>query len=94
MDEKMLIEFENVVAHANNGNWIPMAILAGFGCVIGVLVVYIWNNKNKANEEKHKESKNIMKKLSESTLASNTLSRLNEARIVQHDKDIERLEKN
>lgn len=56
MKEDYINEAQSVVSHAQSGNWIPAAIVAGFLGLIILLLLHIYNSDKKANTKLHEES--------------------------------------
>ena len=81
MDEKTIKEFEEVVKHANHGNWFPFAIVCVCLGLIVLLFIYILKMKEKQNGEKHKETKNIVDELVKGNFAMNTIIAVHENEI-------------
>jgi hypothetical protein len=81
-------EVQKVIEQANRGNWIPMAIVAGCVAAVFVLIVYIWNQKNKVSDEKHSTAAVWMEKLTESTNATEKLIAQHDTRLDNHDREL------
>ena len=68
MDKDSLNEMKNVLAHAQEGNWLPLAIVAGCFALVIVLLIYIYNLHLKNNEARHSKNEEAISEISKNNI--------------------------
>lgn len=84
-------EIIKAVDSANDGVYFPLfTVVACFGIII-VLLLYIWNQTQKRNNQRHKDSEELLKKLTENQTDLKMLIIRNSADIENAKAQIENL---
>lgn len=84
---QILKETQKAIELSQDGNWIPLGIVAAVFSIIILLLLYIWNQMIKNNNARHEQNELLLKEISE------TLSALKDTSI-EHKTKIDYLEKN
>lgn len=61
MEEKQLVELIQSLKLAQDGYWLPMAVIAGMFSIIVLLLVSFWKKSEAYHHEKHKENDEFRK---------------------------------
>jgi len=62
MNEKTVAETQKIIELAQQGNWIPAAIVAGFLGLIITLLLYIYRKDRTDSNKRHEENERLMAK--------------------------------
>lgn len=63
MNEKTVAETQKIIELAQQGNWIPAAIVAGFLGLIITLLLYIYRKDRDSSYKRHEENEKLVKEL-------------------------------
>ena len=87
-------EIKKIIEEANTGNWIPITIVAAVLGVVLLLILYIWKQNLKRQDEihedykaKHGDHKEWLVKLSENVNQNSNIINKLEMWIEFHEKD-------
>ncbi len=81
MDEKYINEIKQVVEQANEGNWIPAAIVASALTIIVILLLYIYKRDRKEADKRHESHEELINKLTEVSANNAKIIAVHEAQI-------------
>jgi phosphoribosylformylglycinamidine (FGAM) synthase-like amidotransferase family enzyme len=77
-------EIRQIVENASNGYWLPLGILAGAFSMIIALLLYIWNQMIKNNNNRHESTEKLLNKAMDNQKALASL-------VDRHDVEIDHL---
>lgn len=55
-------ELREIIEQASQGNWTPIAIVASFFGLMILLLMYIWKQTLKNNDDRHERSEDLIEK--------------------------------
>lgn len=88
MNEETINELIRVAQESNNGNFIPLAILGGVFSMIILLLLYIWNQFVKSNNDRHERCENTLDKIEDNQTALRILSQKYDTKLESHQGQI------
>jgi hypothetical protein len=94
MKPEHVTETARVITEANNGNWIPAAVVGSLFMVIIMLLLYVYNKDRKTSYYRHKDTEGIQNKLIANNDTLKILINRHDVIIDQHEKKLNRIESN
>ena len=93
MDKEQVQEVVKIINEANNGNWIPIAVVGSLFGIIVLLLLYIYNKDRKISIYKHKDIEDIQSKLSLNNEKLTILVNRHDVKLEEHDKRLAKIER-
>lgn len=91
MEESQFNEVRQIIAHASDGNWMPLAIVAGCFTLVILLLVYIYNLHQKTNSEKHNTTERMINEIAKNNLRLDKIVEKHDLRLDHQDEKIKDL---
>jgi uncharacterized membrane protein len=93
MDKEQVQEVVKIINEANNGNWIPIAVVGSLFGIIVILLLYIYNRDRKISVYKHRDIDEIQSRLSTNNEKLTILVNRHDVKLEEHDKRLAKIER-